>query len=235
MRFFKTLALSLVFLAIAAAQTLGLSPVWNSADQIAFDAAYKASLPPQLVAYMALPYSSANPADLTRTNPNVILPLARLGLDTQIMVWGWDAYNTDLNRVLYGYVWIPSFGGVAIPVAPGISGANFNPPLPTYNPADPPAGSIMMPVITPAGKMALPAPYLVIAAPAPVVVSDPVGFLEMPFGLPNGIGDWYSVIAGTNAPVGSVTSDTRGTFTKEYVGGIGLMSTQRNVFWVKTN
>jgi hypothetical protein len=126
------------------------------------------------------------------------------------MVWGWDAYNTDLNRVLYGYVWIPSFGGVAIPVAPGISGANFNPPLPTYNPAAPPAGSIMMPVITPAGKMALPAPYLVIAAPAPVVVSDPVGFLEMPFGLPNGIGDWYSVIAGTNAPVGSVTSDTRG-------------------------
>src|ERR1700679_820139 len=156
MRFFKTLALSLVFLAIAAAQTLGLSPVWNSADQIAFDAAYKASLPPQLAAYMALPYSSATPADLTRTNPNVILPLAHLGLDTQIMVWGWDAYNTDLNRVLYGYVWIPSFGGVAIPVAPGISGATFNPPLPTYNPAAPPAGSIMMPTITAAGKMALP-------------------------------------------------------------------------------
>jgi hypothetical protein len=62
-------------------------------------------------------------------------------IDTQIMVWGWDPQMTMTVRENQGYSWVPSFGGSNIPVGPGLSMPD-NPS--TYNPGNPPAGSVQV-------------------------------------------------------------------------------------------
>jgi len=59
-------------------------------------------------------------------------------IDLPIMVWGWDPVTTMQMRESYGYTWVPSLGQQPIAVAPGLS----CPGATSYNPADPPAGSI---------------------------------------------------------------------------------------------
>ena len=67
-------------------------------------------------------------------------------IDVPIMVWGWDAAKTTALRQSYGYTWVPSLGEQAsIPVAPGLT----FPGLPSYDPNNPPPGSILVP---PAGS-----------------------------------------------------------------------------------
>ncbi len=67
-------------------------------------------------------------------------------IDVPIMVWGWDDAKTTALRQSYGYTWVPSLGEQAsIPVAPGLT----FPGLPSYNPNNPPPGSILVP---PAGS-----------------------------------------------------------------------------------
>lgn len=107
-----------------AASPFGLSPLYNAADQVAFNAAYKASLPPALAAYMALPYNAftaGSATALTRTTPAVLRAANQFALDTQIAVWGQDPYMTDLVRIVQGYGWVPSFGQPNIPIGPGLS------------------------------------------------------------------------------------------------------------------
>jgi hypothetical protein len=220
----------------SATTPFGLAPLYNAADQLAFNAAYAASLPPALKAYMALPYSQADfgttAATLTRTTPSVLLQAAgQFSLDTQIAVWGQDPYMTDLVRIVQGYTWVPSFGQANIPVGPGLS-------IPTstyvYNPAAPPAGAIIVPLVNATtGKMVLPLPYAAPVTAAPITSTDPVGFLEMPFGAAGGIGDWYSVVTGDASPLLTVVVDSRGTFEKEAEGQANIITGTVSVFWVR--
>jgi hypothetical protein len=60
-------------------------------------------------------------------------------IDTQIMVWNWDPQMTMQVRENQGYAWVPSFGQSNIPVGPGVSDP-FEPV--SYNPGNPPPGSI---------------------------------------------------------------------------------------------
>jgi hypothetical protein len=186
---------------------------------------------------MALPYNAfaaGSASAPTRTTPSILLPMAaKYSLDTQIAVWGWDAYMTFLMRIVQGYAWVPGFGQPNIPIGPGLT-------MPTtpyvYNPGAPPAGSILCPLVDPAtGKMALPLPFAAPVLVAPVVTADPVGFLEMPFGAPDGIGDWYSELSGDKSPLGTLSQDSRGTFKKETQGFANVAEPgQLSVFWVKT-
>jgi hypothetical protein len=236
-RTFRALALTLALALSLAAQSL--SPIFNSQDQLAFNAAYKASLPPDLVAFMALPYDASDfgvtASTATRTTPAVLLAIAnKYALDTQTMLWGWDPYTTDLIRIVQGYAWVPSFGQANIAVGPGISTALVAPAgTPAYDPASPPPGSILMPAVSATGKMALPAPYAAPGAPPAPAAVDPVGFLEMPFGAPNGTGDWYSEITGDRSAVGTVVSDSRGTFKLTPQGQRNIITGTVSVFWVK--
>ena len=61
-------------------------------------------------------------------------------IDVPIMVWGWDPLATMIARQNDGMTWVPSALQSNIPVAPGDS----FPGLPSYNPNDPPAGSIQV-------------------------------------------------------------------------------------------
>lgn len=69
------------------------------------------------------------------------LKLANQGysIDTQIMVWGWDPQMTMTVRQNQGYAWVPSYGQSNVPVGPGLSDP-YEPV--SYNPANPPPGSI---------------------------------------------------------------------------------------------
>lgn len=69
------------------------------------------------------------------------LNLANQGysIDTQIMVWNWDPQMTMQVRENQGYSWVPSFGQSNVPVGPGVSDP-FEPT--SYDPANPPPGSI---------------------------------------------------------------------------------------------
>lgn len=59
-------------------------------------------------------------------------------IDVPIMVWGWDPLSTMIVRRNQGYTWVPSAQMDPVKVAPGV---NF-PGLVSYNPDNPPAGSI---------------------------------------------------------------------------------------------
>ena len=59
-------------------------------------------------------------------------------VDVPIMVWGWDPLVTMTVRQNMGYTWVPSGGQAPVAVTPGIS----FPGLPSYDPNNPPAGSI---------------------------------------------------------------------------------------------
>ncbi|HTR35051.1 MAG TPA: hypothetical protein VMH80_04070 [Bryobacteraceae bacterium] len=61
-------------------------------------------------------------------------------IDVPIMVWGWSPQTTTQLRQSYGYTWVPSGLQPSIPVAPGV---NF-PGLPSYDPNNPPPGSILV-------------------------------------------------------------------------------------------
>ena len=60
-------------------------------------------------------------------------------IDVPIMVWGWDPSITTAARQSYGYTWVPSALQQPVAAAPGLS---FNGT--SYNPSQPPAGSIMV-------------------------------------------------------------------------------------------
>lgn len=59
-------------------------------------------------------------------------------IDVPIMVYGWDPLATMVVRQNDGLTWVPSALQPNIPVAPGDS----FPGMPSYDPNNPPAGSI---------------------------------------------------------------------------------------------
>jgi hypothetical protein len=59
-------------------------------------------------------------------------------IDPQIMLYGWNPAAVMKNRQDAGYTWVPSFSQASILVPPGMT----FPGLPTYDPNNPPAGSI---------------------------------------------------------------------------------------------
>jgi len=61
-------------------------------------------------------------------------------IDVPIMVWGFDAGKTTALRQQYGYTWVPSANQNPIELAPGLS----FPGMQAYDPAHPPAGSIIV-------------------------------------------------------------------------------------------
>lgn len=58
-------------------------------------------------------------------------------IDVPIMVWGWDPATTMAARQSFGYTWVPSALQSPVQVAPGLTYAGNS-----YNPSNPPAGSI---------------------------------------------------------------------------------------------
>jgi hypothetical protein len=61
-------------------------------------------------------------------------------IDVPIMVWGWDPGTTMAARQSMGYSWVPSAEQQRVEAAPGVSFAGGA----SYNPAQPPAGSIIV-------------------------------------------------------------------------------------------
>ncbi len=61
-------------------------------------------------------------------------------IDVPIMVWGWDPLATMIQRQEDGYTWVPSALQPSVDIAPGVS----VPGETSYNPNDPPAGSIQV-------------------------------------------------------------------------------------------
>ncbi len=59
-------------------------------------------------------------------------------IDAPIMVWGWDPEQTMRLRTEYGYTWVPSAYQPQIQIAPGLA----MPGIPSYDPTQPPPGSI---------------------------------------------------------------------------------------------
>jgi hypothetical protein len=119
------------------------------------DAIYWASKPPQLQSL--------------RTNPSLDLAeaLAAAGyqIDFPIMVWGWDPTVTMFERLQYGYTWVPAANQAPIPLPPGLT----FPGIASYDPNDPPAGSIKVSVSA--------ADYTPFLKPPPPVVVPTAGQL----------------------------------------------------------
>jgi hypothetical protein len=107
------------------------APAAAAATPVSFDSAYWAQQPAAVQQLQDI----QNPAQRTQ----VAEQLAHEGysIDVPIMVWGWDPQVTTQLRQSLGYTWVPSALQQPIEVAPGLS---FNGQ--SYNPANPPAGSI---------------------------------------------------------------------------------------------
>jgi hypothetical protein len=101
-------------------------PVLNSAD------AYWFTQPPPVQALQNMNSEDAR--------SNLAHELADQGylIDVPIMVWGWDPLSTMIVRRNEGFTWIPSAKMDPVQVAPGLKFGG----LPSYNPVDPPQGSI---------------------------------------------------------------------------------------------
>lgn len=98
---------------------------------MSFDQSYWADQP---VAVQQL-QNIQDPAQRTQ----VATQLAQDGytIDVPIMAWGWDPQLTTQLRQADGYTWVPSAEQQPVEVAPGLTFAGTS-----YNPAQPPAGSI---------------------------------------------------------------------------------------------
>jgi len=122
-------------------------------------------------------------------------------IDTQIMIWGWDAYKVMKLRLAYGYTWVPSALQPPVQMAPGLTqpGSTLTP----YDPLHPPPGAIKVST-NPADFPPFDPP-----APPPAVTNDPVGGLN--------VGNIYYSVPGEAYSDGARVSDARGTFVKHVV------------------
>jgi len=102
------------------------APPTNEAD------AYWAQQPPEVQALRDVANEGARAA--------LAQSLANEGykIDVPIMVWKWDPLVTMTIRQNSGYTWVPSGNQQSVPTCPNCS----VPGLPSYDPANPPAGSI---------------------------------------------------------------------------------------------
>lgn len=136
------------------------------------DDAYWAEQPEAVQALRNMP-------EADRQNAAVKLAQAGNTIDVPIMVWGWDPLTTMVERQNYGYTWVPSALGSPVLVPPGLS----FPGEPSYDAANPPAGSIKVTTdfaagtnmknvfIDPATLLASLSPAALATIPASVVAS----------------------------------------------------------------
>jgi len=111
--------------------TSGASSASTAVAPASFDSAYWAKQPAAVQQLQDI----QNPAQ--RTQMAEQLAHEGYSIDVPIMVWGWDPQVTTQLRQSLGYTWVPSALQQPIEVAPGLS---FNGQ--SYNPGNPPAGSI---------------------------------------------------------------------------------------------
>jgi hypothetical protein len=97
------------------------------------DQAYWASQPPAVQALQNMPLDQRYAAAQGLANQGYTI-------DVPIMVWGMDPAATMVVRQNDGETWVPSAMQPDIPVAPGDS----FPGMPSYDPNNPPAGSIQV-------------------------------------------------------------------------------------------
>jgi hypothetical protein len=176
-----------------------------------FDQAYWASQPPEVASAFG-PASTLNDDDrATRAQQ-----LAQQGftIDIPIMAWKWDPYLVMTMRLNFGYTWVPAALQPPIMVAPGLS----FPGEPSYNPNNPPAGSIPVSV-----NIQDYPPYAAPPSPVPPAptVEDPVGV--------QAIGNLYLSVPGESYSDGAQYTDSRGTFVKH----VAITPFGRNNYWEK--
>ena len=163
--------------------------------QSIFDAAYQASLPPQVAALGQIVDFDA------RSLAASLLAMQGFTIDVPINVWGWDPFLTMTYRTNYGYTWVPSALQPNISIAPGV----VQPGTVVYDPNKPPPGSIKV--------STNPADFPPFTPPAPPslipTVADPVG--------PQSVGNLYLTVAGDTSGDGTKFTDVRGTFLKHVV------------------
>lgn len=113
-------------------QSPGIAQHWYGADSA--DDAYWAKQPPAIQQLREIEDPDERKAQAVQ--------LAGQGysIDVPIMVWGFDAGKTTALRQQYGYTWVPSAMQNPLQLAPGLS----FPGMQDYDPAHPPAGSIMV-------------------------------------------------------------------------------------------
>ena len=109
--------------------------------------AYWAAQPAAVQVLRNMPDSDAKDA--------LALNLANQGysIDNEIMVQGWDPLLTMTARQGEGYSYVPSYGQAPILVAPGVSDPGVTN---TYNPGNPPPGSISVSTAFAAGTIESP-------------------------------------------------------------------------------
>jgi len=103
-------------------------PYRNSAE------AYWAAQPPEVQALRTIQDKDAREAKAQQ------LAAKGFTIDYPIMVWQWDPLSTMRERINDGYTWVPAVGQPSIEVT---AGATF-PGLKSYDPANPPPGSILV-------------------------------------------------------------------------------------------
>lgn len=177
-----------------------------SLPQQTFDAAYEASLPPQVAALAQI-------ADLlARETEAAMLATQGFTIDVPIQVWGWDPYLVMTYRKQYGYTWVPSALQANISIAPGVSQPGTTP----YDPNHPPSGSIKVST-NPADFPPFDPPTVTVPAP----VTDPVGLQS--------VANLYLTVVGDTTPDGGQFIDSRGTFVKH----ITVTPFGRSQYWEK--
>jgi len=117
--------------------------------------------------------------------------LAKKGykIDAEIMIYGNNPWSTMLSRQRYGYTWYPSLFQEPIRMTPG----NSAPSVPSYDPLNPPPGSI---------KITLdPADYPSVVPP---VIQPPTPMTAKPnFSIPPTPSGTYYTIAGDTSGDGT--------------------------------
>jgi|ERR1700722_10507269 hypothetical protein len=184
-----------------------MSPTNQENTQQQFDQAYWLSQPPEVQALQGVaPDQRATQAAALATNGFTV--------DVPIMVWGWDPYLVMQMRVQYGYTWVPSALQPPVSIAPGLA----QPGVVSYNPLDPPAGSIKV-----STNIADYPPFIPPPQPTPQTPSgsDPVGLQS--------IGNIYLSVPGETYPDGATFTDSRGTFQKNIV----VTPFGRSSYWEK--
>lgn len=182
-----------------------MTPTVSTAKAI-FDAAYWASQPPQIAALQSV-------SDSTQRESNAA-GLATQGyvIDIPIMVWLWDPYIVMSMRQQFGYTWVPSALQPPLAIQPGL----VEPGVQSYDPNNPPAGSIKVST-NPADFPPFNPPATTSTAP----VSDPVGA--------QALGNIFLSVVGDTYPDGAKFTDSRGTFQKRLVA----TPFGRNAYWEK--
>lgn len=195
----RKLILSLALALPVFAQNLPIVDGIYQTPQAIFDSAYWKSKPPAVQALKPNGDGSDKSA--------LAQDLALKGeiIDVPIMVWGWDPYIVMTLRRDLGFTWVPSALQNPVQVVPGL---NF-PGLPSYDPSNPPKGSIKV--------SADPADFPpFIPPPPPAPLPDPKILVGI-----HAFGSLYnSTQAGFAVPDGTVIYENGMTCTKHVVQGL---------------